>query len=149
MTDPATVVDLTGVATAITEGIFATLGVVLSAWITSHIKDETAAATLTTAVQNSLGAIQQAAVSSVQIFRPQIPGVPASLAPGVQYVLDHAGDEATRLGVTPVAIAQKIDAQIGLANIATNLATTSNDTPAVAPPLAPVTAVPVAPTQRT
>jgi hypothetical protein len=35
----------------------------------------------------------------------------------VQYVLDHAGAEATRLNLTPIAIADKINAQIGLAKI--------------------------------
>ncbi len=136
-------VDLTGIAVSVVSGVFSILGIVALAWVQSHIKDQAAAATLSTAVTNSLGALQQAATSEIQTVHPQIPGVPASLAPGVQFVLDHAGDEAARLGVTPVAIAQKVEAEIGLNNIATNLATTAADTPAVVPPLAPV--VPMSP----
>lgn len=134
-------VDLTGIAVSVVSGVFSILGIVALAWIQSHIKDQTAAATLSTAINNSLGALQQAATSQIQAAHPTIPGVPANLAPGVQYVLDHAGDEATRLGITPVAIAQKVEAAVGLSNIATNLATTAADTPAVVPPLAPVVAV--------
>jgi hypothetical protein len=131
-------VDLTGVAVAVTGGVFSIIGIVLSAWLASHIKDQTAAQTIAAAVNNSLGALQQAATSEIQAVHPALPGVPAALVPGVQYVLDHAGDEATRLGVTPVAIAQKVEAQIGLANIATNLATTASTAPIVVPPLEPV-----------
>jgi hypothetical protein len=134
-------VDLTGIAVSIVSGIFSILGIVALAWLQSHIKDQAAAATLSTAVQNSLGALQQAATSEIQTLHPSIPGVPANLAPGVQFVLDHAGDEATRLGVTPVAIAQKVEAAVGLANIATNLATTQADIPAIVPPLDPVVAI--------
>jgi hypothetical protein len=132
-------IDLTGVAVAATGGFFTILGSVLLALINSHLKDKAAREVLTGAVKNSLGAIQQAATSEIQALKPALPGVPASLAPGVQYVLDNAGDEAARLGVTPDVIAQKIEAKIGLANIATNLATTANATPDVVPPLAPVT----------
>jgi hypothetical protein len=132
-------VDLTGIAVAATGGFFSVLGLVAVAWIQSHMKDQTAAATMTAAIKNSLGAMQQAATSEIQTIHPQIAGVPANLQPGVQYVIDNAGDEMTRLGVTPAAVAQKVEAQIGLANIATNIATTSSTEPAVVvPPLAPV-----------
>lgn len=133
-------VDLTGIAVAATGGFFSVLGIVIPLWISSHIKDKTAAAVVSTAVKNSLGAVQQAATSELDALRPQLPGVPPALAPGVNYVLDQAGPEATRLGITPVAIAQKIEAQIGLANIATNLAVTASPAPIVAPPLGPLPA---------
>jgi hypothetical protein len=135
-------VDLTGIAVSAVSGVFSILGIVALALIQSHIKDQAARATIATAVTNSLGAMQQAATSSIQALHPAIPGVPANLVPGVQFVLDQAADETTRLGVTPVAIAKQVEAGVGLSNIATNLATTANDTPAVVPPLAPV--VPVA-----
>lgn len=132
-------IDLTGVAVAATGGFFSILGIVITVWLQSHMKDQAAAATMASAIKNSLGAIQQAATSEIQQIHPSIPGVPAVLEPGVQYVMDHAGDEMTRLGVTPLAIAQKVEAQIGLANIATNIATTSSTKPeVVVPPLAPV-----------
>jgi hypothetical protein len=131
-------IDLTGIAVAITGGVFSTVIAVLPIWLASHMKDKAAATALSAAVQNSLGALQQAATSAITKARPSIPGVPASLAPGVQYVLDHAGDEAARFGLTPVAIAQKIEARIGLANIATNVAVSGSATPTVVKPLDPV-----------
>ena len=130
-------VDLTGVAVAATGGFFSVLGIVISLWLSNHIKNQTDAATISNAVKNSLGAIQQAATSQIQVFHPQIPNVPASLAPGVQYVIDHAGDEMKRAGITPEAVASKIEAQVGLANIANNIAVSSNATPVVMEPLAP------------
>lgn len=130
-------VDLTGIATAITGGVFSLLGILATAWITSHMKDQAAAVTVNNAVKNSLGAIQQAATSEIQALRPQLPGVPEALAPGVQYVLDQAGPEMTRLGITPESVAKKVEAQIGLANVATNLAVSANATATVANPLDP------------
>ena len=55
--------------------------------------------------------------------------MPEYLAPGVQYVLDHAGSEAERFGLTPESIADKIVAQLGLKNMETNLAITAAATP--------------------
>ena len=131
-------VDLTGVAVAATGGFFSVLGIVITAWITSHIKNQAAAVTINNAVKNSLGAIQQAATSEIRALRPQLPGVPDSLAPGVQYVLDQAGPEMERLGITPEKVAAKVEAQIGLANVATNLAVSANATDAAPAPLAVV-----------
>ena len=128
-------VDVTGVAVAFISVAIPTIGSVFAAWLASHIKDKAAAEVVSDAVKNSLGAVQQAATSEIQALHPQISGVPAVLQPGVQYVLDQAGPEAQRLGITPVAIAQKIEAKIGLANIATNLAVTASPMPVVAPPL--------------
>ena len=92
------------------------------------------------AVQNALGAIQQAAVTGVTTLRPNVPlpaGTPPGVAIGVQYVLDHAGDEAKNVGITPAAIAGKIVSRIGLAQIQANVAAT----PAL-PAGAPVVPVP-------
>ena len=83
------VVDLTGVAVAAVSGIFSILAIVVPAWLASHIKDQRAAKVVSAAVENSLGAMQQAATSEIQIWHPVIPGVPAALAPGVQYVLGN------------------------------------------------------------
>ena len=100
--------------------------------IQSHLKDQAAATAVSNAVKNSLGAIQQAATSTVIAYHPTVTvPVTPQMAAGVQYVLDNAGDEAARLGITQEKIASKIEAQIGLANIATNQAT------AVSPALTP------------
>ena len=122
-------IDLTQVLIAVIGGTFAVINAVFAIWLQGHMKDKAAAATLATAVSNSLGAIQQAATTGVTLSKPSV-ALPAAVSPqvaiGVQYVLDHAGDEAARLGVTPEAIASKIDAKLGLQTIA-------QATPAVAP----------------
>lgn len=135
-------IDLTGIIVAVIGGLFTVIGSVFLAWLQAHIKDKDAAATVNNAVKNSLGAIQQAATAAVTSYDPRIklpPGAPPSIAVGVQYVLDHAGDEAKSIGITSDAIASKINAQIGLANIATNTAVAAS--PGATPkPLDPVAA---------
>jgi hypothetical protein len=131
---PATI-DLTGISTAVIAGVFSILAVVVPLFIQSHMKDKQAAAALATAIQNSLGAIQQAAQTEVTTISPtvSIPGVPANIAVGVQYVLDHAGEEAARFGISATDLAEKISAQIGLANIKTNIATAASPAPSPKP----------------
>ena len=129
-------VDLTQIIVAIVGGVFSIVTVIVGTWVSvfvmNHMKDKEAALAVSNAVKNSLGKIQQAgqAVAEGEI-RKLHPGlnVPAYLAPGVQYVLDHAGDEAQRFGLTPEAIADKITAQLGLKNMETNLAITQSATP--------------------
>lgn len=137
------VIDLTGIATTIIAGAFSALSVVLPAIINARMKDTAAAAVLSEAVRNSLGAMQQAGTAAARTLAPHvsIPGVPDRLQPAVQYVIANAGDEADRLGVTPEGIASKVLAQVGLAEIKTNLAVASSAAPTVPPPLGPVPVV--------
>lgn len=152
-----TVIDFTQVLIAIVTSALSIIGAVLAAavpiLINKYVQDRNAARVIETAVQNSLGKLQQAGIDlathEIQNYRPSMP-VPASLQPGLQYVIDHAGPELSRLGVTPQSIADKIVSRIGLENIKTNQALTASATPAnvgdltlpvVAPPLAPVPAV--------
>lgn len=133
-------IDLTGFAVASSSALFSIVSAVFLAWLQSHLKDKEASATIAAAIQNSLGAMQQAATTGLVSLKPviNIPNVPPSLAAGVQYVLDNAGPELKRYtNLTPEIIAGKIDAQLGLANIATNIATASSPGPSPAP-LAPV-----------
>jgi hypothetical protein len=138
----AAAIDFTTILNTIVAGVFSVLGIWLTLFVQSHVKDQAAGVTVAAAVKNSLGALQQAAQAGIAQADPRlaIPGVGPALASGVQYVLDHAGPEAARLGITPVAIADKISAQIGLSNIATNLAVSSSTSPLVAKPLDPVPA---------
>ena len=133
--------DLTGIIVAVIGGVFSVATIVVGAWISSRMKDAQAASVLGAAVKNALGAMQQATQGAVTAQRPTVTlpllaSVP-QLAVGVQYVLDHAGAEATRFGITPIAIADKINAQIGLANIASNIATAAS----VGPTVTPLTAI--------
>lgn len=142
----APALDLTAIVLAIIGGVFAVIKIVAETFAASRIKDAAAREVVNKALDNALGAIQQAAQSRVVAAQPQlaVPGIPVSLQAGVQYVLDHAGDEASRLGITPGAIADKLNARIGLSNIATNLAVSGSTAPIVAKPLDPVpAAVPV------
>jgi len=139
-------VDLTQIIIAVVGGIFSVTTVVVGTWVSvfvmNNMKDKQAALAVSNAVKNSLGKIQQAgqavAEGEVRKLHPEL-NVPDYLAPGVQYVLDHAGEEAGRFGLTPEAIADKITAQLGLKNMETNLAITqSSSTTVAAGPLAPV-----------
>lgn len=144
-------IDLTGIATSVIAGIFGLLAIIIPLVINSHVKDQAAAATLNNAVKNSLGAIQQAATTGIKAMAPSV-NLPSSTPPdivvGVQYALDHAGDEAKRLGITQDMLASKISAQIGLAKIQANVAGTATS-PAVMPvgaaggAIAPVVPAPV------
>lgn len=130
-------IDLTGISVALIGGVFSIIGTVFLAWLQQHIKDKAAADTLSNAVANSLGAIQQAATGTIDYLKPHItiPGVSAATAVGVDYVLANAGPEAERLGITPESIAGKIEAKIGLAQIQTNLAVAASAVPLIPAPL--------------
>ncbi len=135
-------VDLTGIAVAISTGIFGVLGIVLPMLINARIKDSQAAATLGAAVKNSIGAMQIATEGVLTNMRPSlvtpiVDGAPPQLGVGIQYVLNHAGAEAARFGITPAAIADKINAQIGLNNIAANVAVALDPLTPINPPPKP------------
>lgn len=114
--------DLTGIAISIIGGVFSIIAIVATALINARLADKQTADTLDKALTNALGAMQQSAEQSVLAGKPSIrlPGSVLSpqMAVGVQYVLDHAGDEAARHGLDAAAIADKINARIGLAKIA-------------------------------
>lgn len=131
-------IDLTGIAAAAVTGIFGILGAVLLAIIQAKIKNQQMAELLSAAVKNSLGKMQQATVGQLSNVALLHPTIPAAIAPGVQYVVDHAPEALTHFGITPEAVADKIEAQIGLAEIATNLAVTASPAPIIAAPLGPV-----------
>jgi len=136
-------IDLTPILLAIIAGVFATIKLLLDAAANKTLKDKNAAATLDAAVGNSLGAMQQEVQALVtskahSITFDSMPGVPPELAVGVQYVLNHAGPEAERFGITPALIAGKIGARIGLKNIETNIAIAASPAEATPAPLAPI-----------
>jgi hypothetical protein len=139
-------IDLTPIILAIVAGVFATLKLLIDAYAAKTIKDRQSAAVLDAAVSNALGAMQQeaqsfAATGSHTFTLDPPPGVSPTMAVGVQYVLDHAGDEAARFGITPPLIAGKLAARIGLANIESNIGTAASPASTV-PPLAPITPLP-------
>lgn len=137
---PSGRVDLTAIAIAAVGGVFSIISAVAVALINSHVKNATARQVLNAAVTNSIGALQMAAKEEITRAAPQfdLPPKLEAYRPAVQYVLDHAENEANRFGIKPADIADKINARLGLAHIAHNLAVTANATPEVKPPLSPV-----------
>jgi hypothetical protein len=132
-------IDLTGIAVAFVSLVGTVLSVVVPLMIQKYVGNRQAAQTLCNAVQNSLGAMQRATETGLRANPLTVPvsGLTPQMAVGLQYVLDHAGEEAKRLGITKEKLISKIEARIGLANIATNIATASSPAPSP-PPLAPV-----------
>lgn len=117
-------VDMTALINAIVMGIFSVVAAVITYVIDARMKDNTARSVLKNAIANSLGAIQKASIVAVTTAQPSVAlaGIPPLVAVGVQYVLDHASDEAATLKQTPAKIAEKIIAQQGLGEIALKLA---------------------------
>jgi hypothetical protein len=130
--------------TQILIALIGTAGTVIAAvavaFINSHVKDAQLRKVLENAVKNSLGAVQQGAQNMVLTADPKLVTglIPQSLVPGVQYVLDNASEAVERFGQTPEVIANKIVAQIGLGEIATNLAVSASPPPIAVPPMTPV-----------
>jgi hypothetical protein len=137
---PSGTIDFTAIAVAAVGGVFSVLSAVAMALISRYVKNETARQVLNAAVTNSIGALQRATQETItrDARELRLPPQLVQYTPAVQYVLDHAKKEADRFGIKPTAIANKIDARLGLANIAHNLAVTANATPEVKPPLSPV-----------
>lgn len=134
------IVDLTGIATSALAGFFGILAVALPSIIDRHMRAQAARDVLRRAIHASVGALQQAGTVSGRglAAATDVHGVPAGLAPAVRYVLDNAGEEAERLGVSAEQIAQKITAQIGLIQIGTNQAVAGSAGSMVPDPLGPV-----------
>lgn len=135
-----TSITLAGIAVAAVVPITTILGSVAIALVNKYVKDAAAAKLIDGAIASSVGTIQQVAQGAIKTVDPSlaIPARYAAYAPGVQYVVDHAGDELTRLGVTPEAVAERIEAKIGVLNIAHNIAVAGNSSPPEPPPLSPV-----------
>ena len=134
-----TVLDLTQVAVTIVSGVFGLLGIYLTYFVTNHVKDQKAADTINAEIKNSLGAIQHAVQTGILTIDPRIT-VPVSpqIGAGVQHMLDTAGDEMSRLGITQAMIVSKINAALGLANIEHNKAITASASAAAPTPTSAV-----------
>src|ERR1035437_7421514 len=106
-------IDLTGVAVSVVGAILSIVTTTFLAWLSSHMKDQAAAATIGAAVKNAVGAVEQAADAGLRSHPLQVelpPGTPAPTAAGVQYVIDHAGPELTRFtGITLDAVTAKVE----------------------------------------
>lgn len=134
--DNAAQVNLTALIQAVVGFLLTVVAGVATALVNKYIKDSSARDVLDKALQNSLGALQQAAQGAIAANKPTVdlPAALSSYASAVQYVIDHAGDEAKRFGLTPEDLAQKIEARLGLLNVQQNVAATAAPTAAVKRP---------------
>jgi hypothetical protein len=112
-------IDFTSAVNTLIGGLLTVVVSVFLAWLQSHMKDKAAATTIGNAVQNSVGAFQQAVSADLASHPLQaaLPGISPAAAAGVQYVLNNAGPELARFGITPVSVAEKVIAKVGLANL--------------------------------
>lgn len=135
-------VDLTPLALMVLAAVCGVIGRVGLAIIRAKVKNQEMRELLEVAFGNSLGKIQQASAQQIVSAAALHPMVDPRLAVGVQYVADHAGEALDHFGISEESVADKIEARIGVASIATNLAITANATTAIAAPLAPVAPTP-------
>jgi hypothetical protein len=130
-------IDFSAVAVAVIGGVFTVIQAYANAQINKLDTDKQSATVLEAAMKNSLGALQQATEGAAKGYiKPvtvQLPAQYAGVAVAVQYVLDHAGDEAARFGLTPEAIAEKIIARIGVASIQSNIQSAAAPGPTTVP----------------
>lgn len=127
-------IDLTGLAASIATSIFAILTVVIRNEINARIKNRFLNDLLETTVENALGKMQQATDKQIAEAVELHPNIENPLiAVGVNYVLNHA-QEAVK-GLDTGLVAEKIEAKLGLANIATNLALTQSNLPVAPGPM--------------
>jgi hypothetical protein len=134
-------IDYTTVAAQAAVFVLSLASTVFLAWLRSHMKDKQAAAVIGAAITNAIGSVEQATVAGLKShpLQAQIPGITPASAAGVQYVLDNATVELARYtNITPTLIASKIDAKLGLAGVAANLAVANSNTPVVPAPIGPV-----------
>lgn len=108
--------EIANVLIAVVAGVFSVLGVIAPIMVNKYVADASARASLSTAIQNALGAIQQAITPGVKAPGQGTvdPGVKPELAAGVDYVQNHVPAAVARFKLTPAQISDKIDAQVGL-----------------------------------
>lgn len=104
-----------------------------AAWQSKHQKNAAEAATAQTALQNALGAMQQAVQKGLTAHPLQVnlPGISPALGAGIQYAIDQGGPAIGKLSLEEVA--DKLNARLGVKNIQTNLATAASPAPSPAP----------------
>ena len=137
-------IDMSGLANAAISFFFAVVGPLMLLWLRSHMKDRQSADVLDSAIQNALGAAEEAARGAVTQIDPRVraAGLSPDMQVRVQYVMDHAGDEAARFGITPSGVAAKIAARLGGLSLDASTTASANATmanmaiPAAATPLA-------------
>ena len=124
---------------ALTNQLFTIVGAVATYIINKRVRDQQLANMLSNSINYALGTVQKQVAAAGRRGDLTITARSPEIAAGVQYVLDNAAEAVKRFEISPERIAQKIEARLGLAEIATNLAATSSPAlPAMVNPLEPV-----------
>jgi hypothetical protein len=131
-------IDPTPIIVALINLAFPAVAAVATYLINHHVKNQQMATLLSNAVQNGVGYIQQQTIKGLPKDKLEIQAPNPDIAAGVQYVLNNASEAITHFNIPTDRISQKLEAKLGLAEIATNLATTGAPAPILAGPLAPV-----------
>lgn len=136
-------VDLTGIASLVAVTFFGVALRVGLVEIRAHVKNVFLRDMLETALGNALGKMQQATDAEIATADALHPTINNPLvAVGVKYALDHAGEAVERFDLTPDALADKIEARLGVKAIETNLAVAGSALPLAPAPLDPVPVFP-------
>ncbi len=133
------IVDLTGVAASLAATAFSVLLTVGYAEIRAHVKNRFMQELLDGVLGAALGKMQQATaeeIADAQALHPDISN--PLVAVGVRFAVNHADAAVEHFGLTPDAIAEKLEARIGLAQIATNIAIAGSPSAANPAPLDPM-----------
>lgn len=137
----STTVDFTQVLIAIISALFSVVGGWATYLINGHLKNQQMATLLSNAVQNGLGYLQQQATKGLNGSNLTVDvrneALASALDEALKYVKSHAAEAINHFGVNDERIKQKLTAKLGLAEIATNLATAGSSMPILAGPLAP------------
>jgi hypothetical protein len=131
-------VNYSAIISALIDLVFPIVVAVATYLINAKVKNQQMATLLSNAVQNGLGTIQQRTAAKLQSTDLTARTASPDIAAGVQYVLDNAAEAIRHFNIPPDRVAEKLVAKLGLAEIATNLATTASPVPVIAGPLAPI-----------
>jgi hypothetical protein len=134
-----TVVDFSPLINSLIGVIATGILAIFSAWLSGYLKDKQADAAIESALKNGLGAMQQAVQSGLSIhpLQVQMPWISAAMGAGIQYVVNQVPSELLRRDMSKDQVAEKLDARLGVQNIATNVATAASPGP-TPQPLSPI-----------
>ena len=117
--------------------VFPLVGAIATAVINARIKNKQLADMLHNAIENSLGFLKKRAIDAAQGAVIDTKPGSADMDAAVQYVVNNAAEAVKHFEIPNDRIADKIVAKLGLAEIATNLATTSAGNTTTLTPMAP------------
>lgn len=106
------VIDITPVLTEAANLIIPVVVGAFSLWLRKHLLDKWAADLVDKTLPDAVALMQSATDGELQKLHPHLDLPPGSIATGVQFMVDHAGDALTRIGANnPEKIASRLIAR--------------------------------------